>query len=68
MTARDLPEELIDHFDKRPLAAYPGSRINPLSMDKSLAIYASVSEYDPIVEELGFLPLDDANDNAAGRA
>ena len=63
MTADDLPSDLRAYFDARPLPAYPNSRINPLSLDESLATFASVSEYDPVVEELGFLPLDDADDS-----
>ena len=63
MTADDLPNDLRAYFDAMPLKSYPESRINPISLDESLATYTNVSVYDPIVEELGFLPLDDSEDS-----
>lgn len=60
---KKLPQDLIKYFKTMPLKKYKDSRINPLTIDQSLSTYEAACEYDPVVTELGFIPLDDANDS-----
>ncbi|AUM14707.1 hypothetical protein [Ketobacter alkanivorans] len=59
----NLSKELELYFLGKALKEYPESRICPLSMDESIRRHKEFIEFDPIYEELGLVPLDDANDS-----
>lgn len=59
----EIPKDLEFYFNNRSLQEYPESRICPLNKEKSLELHQELIKYDPIFEELGLVPLDEANDS-----